>query len=455
VRIELEIPDAVFDEMLGRVVLPRVARIRQRIATPPALDDVAGEVRRQLRTPPIREGVPSGDSIAIGVGSRGIAFLPEMVSALVDELKSWGAAPFVFPAMGSHGGATADGQREVLSHLGITEDRVGAPIRSSMEVITAGHTADGTPVYLDRLASEADAIVFVARIKPHTAFRGPYESGLAKMVAIGLGKQAGAAATHARGFGEMARMVPEMAAVALQVAPVRFGLAVLENAYDQPFRIEVVPAARILADEPELLKLASAAMPRIPFDSIDVLIIDQIGKNISGDGADPNITGRYPTPYAGGGPEVNKQVVLDLAEGSAGNANGLGLADFTTVRLARKMSLAKTYPNALTSTVPRPVALPMVLPSDRLATAAAVLTCNAVGREPRLVRIADTLHLDELWISEALLLDAGNDPSLDVVTGPDNLDFDAAGNLRDLAWTARAGGVPEVAERVVAAAEPW
>ena len=251
----------------------------------------------------------------------------------------------------------------------------------------------------------------MARVKPHTAFRGAYESGLAKMVAIGLGKQAGAAACHAAGFGDMARRVPALAMVALARAPIRFGLAVLENAHDQPYKVLAVPASRILADEPALLDEAREAMPRVPFEQLDVLVIDQIGKNISGDGADPNITGRYPTPFASGGPRVTKQVVLDLTAETDGNANGIGTADFTTVRAAGKMDFGQTYPNGLTSTVVGPVALPMILPSDRLALAAALLTCNAVGRAPRLLRIASTLRLDEFAVSASLLDEVRGHPA--------------------------------------------
>jgi hypothetical protein len=307
-------------------------------------------------------------------------------------------------------------------------------------------TPDGMPVHMDRLALSADAIVFVARIKPHTAFRGAYESGLAKMIAIGLGKQAGAAATHALGFGEMARVVPEMARAALHAAPIHLGIAVLENAHDLPFKVLAIPSNRMLVDEPKLLDEAREAMPHLPFAAIDVLVIDRIGKNISGDGADPNITGRYPTPYASGGPSVNKQVVLDLTDASLGNANGVGTADFTTARLVRKMSLAATYPNALTSTVPRPVAIPMVAPSDRQAIAAAVLTCNARSDPPRLVRIVDTLHIEEFWVSEPLL-DAA---PLDVLSAPAPIPFDAEGNIVDL------GGVePEPPVPAVATSDPW
>jgi hypothetical protein len=365
---------------------------------------------------------------------------------VVEQLHTLGADPFIIPAMGSHGGATARGQRDVLAHLGITEESVGAPIRSQMETVVVGQTPEGVPVHVDRLAAQADAIVFVARVKPHTAFRGPYESGLAKMIAIGLGKQVGAALTHARGFGEMADMVPNMAAVALAHTNLLFGVAVLENARDEPYRIRIVPASRILEEEPELLIEARKAMPGLPVQALDILVIDRIGKNISGDGADPNVTGRFPTPFAGGGPIVNKQVVLDLAQESAGNANGMGTADFTTARLLSKVSLGSTYPNALTSTVAGPVGIPMVLPSDRLALAAAILTCNAVGREPRVLRIADTLHLEHLWMSAPVLDELRNDDRILVIRPPGPWGFDARGNLLDLAEGDVAPAIPATAQ---------
>jgi hypothetical protein len=431
-QITFEIPEEILHQLLDPVPIPQVARVRNNAPVPPAISDISAVVHEQMQQANAQQMFQPGQRIAVGVGSRGIGRLSEIVAALISELKALGTEPFIIPTMGSHGGATAEGQREVLKHLDITPERVGAPIESQMETVEIGRAADGTPVRIDRLAAAADGIVFVARVKPHTAFRGTYESGLAKMIAIGLGKQAGAAACHARGFGEMARMVPALAEVALARAPIRFGLAVLENAHDQPFKMLVVPANQILQQEPELLEEAKQAMPQLPFASLDVLVIDEIGKNISGDGADPNVTGRYPTPYASGGPEVNKQVVLDLADASDGNANGVGTADFTTVRLARKMNFGRTYPNALTSTVPRPVALPMVLPSDRLALAAALLTCNAVGREPRLVRIKNTLHLDEFWISSGLLEEVAKNPTLQVLQGPGPVEFDQQDNLADL-----------------------
>jgi hypothetical protein len=430
--VQFDIPETMFDQLLGSVRLPDMARVRQTLKTPRAIDNIESAVHRQLQAVDAASLFPAGSRIAIGVGSRGIGHLPRIVRALVSELRALGCDPFIVPSMGSHGGATAGGQEAVLVHLGVTEEAVGAPIISDMRTEVIAHTPSGLAVHTDAVALRADGIVFVGRIKPHTAYHGQYESGLAKMIAIGLGKQAGAASTHARGFGEMARMVPEMAREACKADRSRLALAVLENAHDLPFKIEAIPAGQILDREPALLEEARAAMPRLPFDQIDVLVIDQIGKNISGDGADPNITGRFPTPYASGGPCVNKQVVLDLCDASDGNANGLGTADFTTVRAATKTSLAATYPNALTSTVPGPVAIPMMLPNDRLALSAAILTCNAVDRPPRVVRILDTLHLEEFSVSPVLLEAGQANGPLTVVEPPRPPRFDADGNLTDL-----------------------
>lgn len=428
-RIEFEIPDDILHQLLDPVPIPDMARIQYEMPTPPVIRDLGAALAERMHQADVAATIKPGQRIAIGVGSRGIDRLPEIVAALVAQLRSLGAEPFIIPAMGSHGGATSRGQLEVLEHLGVTSETVGAPLESQMETVEIGRTAEGMPVLMDRLAMSADGIVFVARIKAHTAFAGPYESGMAKMIAIGLGKQPGAAAAHARGFGEMARMVPAAAQVALERAPIRFAVAVIENAHDEISKLLVVPASRIMVTEPELLIEGKKIMAHIPFTQLDVLVIDEIGKNISGDGADPNVTGRFPTPYASGGPDVNKQVVLDLDDASGGNANGVGTADFTTVRLARKIDLGRTYPNSLTSTVPGPVKLPMVLPSDRLALAAALLTCHAVNRPPRLMRIRNTLKLDEFWVSPALLDEVYQDPTQQVVAEPQPLPFDEDGNL--------------------------
>ncbi len=419
----------VIESLLRDISLPRMALVRQkfdgtRVAQPER------ELRARLQAEPAVANLASGARVAVAVGSRGMANLPGLVAVLVEELRAIGARPFIVPAMGSHGGATADGQRAVLAQLGVTEETVGASIVSSLDVALLGHLANGLPVYSDQAAAQADAIVVINRVKPHTAFRGPYESGLMKMIAIGLGKQKGAEACHQLGFRHMAETVPAAARLIIDRLPVLFGVATVENAYDEIARIEVVPAARIEAAEPELLAEARQRMPAIPFAQLDVLVVDWIGKNISGDGMDPNITGRYPTPYAAGGPAVNKLVALDLTAASEGNANGVGTADFTTRALADKIDFAAMYANGLTSTVCAPTKLATVLESDELALKAAVKTCNILDyRACRLVRIENTLRLDRMWISEALLPDARRTPSVTVCGDPAPFSFDVTGAL--------------------------
>ena len=382
--------------------------MRYEIPTPPPIEDVAAAVAEQLRRPEIAGAIAPGQRVAIGVGSRGVGRLAEITAALVAGLRALGAEPFVVPAMGSHGGATADGQREVLA--GSASPRPASarrsaptwrPNRSARPTTASRSVSTGRRWPPTRSCSSPG-------VKPHTAFRGDFESGLAKMVAIGLGKQAGAASCHAAGFGDMARRVPLLAGLTIARTRLRFGLAVLENAYDRPYRIVAVPADRILADEPALLDQARRAMPRVPFEQLDVLLIDRIGKNVSGDGADPNITGRYPTPFAAGGPAVAKQVVLSLTAESEGNANGIGTArlhDRAGGRAGRPRpdvpERADVDGRGADGAADDPAG------SDRLALQAGLLTCNAVGRAPRVMRIADTLTLGEFEVSAALLEEVG------------------------------------------------
>ncbi|QYJ16037.1 hypothetical protein Rxycam_01867 [Rubrobacter xylanophilus DSM 9941] len=411
--------------LLEAVEPPRVALVEQRIASPPALGDVRAAVREALREVELPRG-----SVAIGVGSRGVARIGEIVAALVEALKEAGASPFIVPAMGSHGASTAEGQAAVLAHLGVSEEGVGCPVRATMETVEVGRTPSGVPVYMDRLASEADAVVVVNRIKPHTAFRGAVESGPSKMLAIGLGKQRGAHAIHAAGWENIHRTIPEAARVAIGTGKVAFALATLENADEEPCRVVALPAERLIEAEAPLLEEAKRNLPRLPFDELDVLVVDEIGKNISGDGADPNVTGRYPTPYASGGPKVGRMVFLDLTEETGGNANGVGLSDVITSRLERRMDRSATYMNALTSTVPDTVKTPMVMETDREAIAAALLMCAGVEpAEARLVRIRNTLSLRRVWVSEALLGEVEANPRLRVIEPPRPLRFDEGGAL--------------------------
>src|SRR5215203_5978926 len=413
------------EELLGNVEPPAGALVEQSVDAPPASEDIRAAVEEALRSVEIPRG-----SVAIGVGSRGVGGISKVVAALVGFLKEAGAEPFIVPAMGSHGASTAEGQAEVLAHLGVSEERVGCPVRATMEAAKIGETPSGVSVYMDRNAFEADSVVVVNRIKPHTAFRGTVESGPTKMLAIGLGKQRGAYSIHAAGWGKIHETIPEAARVAVESGKVAFGLAVLENADEEPWRVAAIPADRLEEAEAPLLEEAKRKLMRLPFDEVDVLVIDEIGKNVSGDGADPNVTGRYPTPFASGGPKVERMVFLDLTPETGGNANGLGAADVVTERLVSRMDPPATYLNALTSTTPYPVKIPMTMPTDRMAIAAALaMTAGVSPQNARLVRIQNTLKLRQMWISEALLKEARDDERLSMLEEPRPIDFDASGSL--------------------------
>lgn len=420
---------SILRELLNDIPIPQVVKIRQKFDRT-ILENPEQELADKLASSGVMETILPGQQVAVAVGSRGIANIAGFTKTTIDAIKAKGAFPFIVPCMGSHGGATAEGQTEVLLHFGITEATMGAPIRSSMEVVKIDELPNGLPVYVDRIASEADAIVVINRVKPHTAFRGRIESGIMKMIAIGLGKQKGAEACHQLGFKYMAENVPAMANLMIQKLPIVFGVALVENAYDETCRVEVLPAAEIEEREEQLLIEAKARLPKILFDEIDVLVIDYIGKNISGDGMDPNVTGRYPTPYAHGGPDVAKMVVLDLTPETKGNANGVGTADFTTQRLVDKTNLEFTYANGLTSTVCAPTKIATTLENDFYAIKAAVKTCNILDyTKCKLVRIQDTLHLGEIEISVNLLDAARVHPDIEILTEPYELSFNEEGNI--------------------------
>ena len=410
---------AEIEELLGGVELPRLALVEQRIETPPALADIRAAVREALGAVEL-----PGGSVAVGVGSRGISGIREVVAALVEALKEAGARPFVVPAMGSHGASTAEGQARVLAHLGVSEEGVGCPVRATMEAVRIGDTPTGVEVFMDKNAYEADSVVVVNRVKPHTSFRGSVESGPTKMLAIGLGKQKGALSVHAAGWGKIHETIPQAARVAVERGNVVFGLAVVENADEEPCKVAAVPAGRLEEAEAPLLEEAKRNLARLPFEDLDVLVVDEIGKNISGIGADPNVTGRYHSPYASGGPKIERMVFLDLTDETGGNANGLGMADVVTERLASRVDRSSTYLNALTAAAPQSARTPMVMPTDRAAIAAALLTCAGTSPpEARLVRINNTLHLRRMWVSEKLLEEARDDETLRVVEGPRSMSF--------------------------------
>jgi hypothetical protein len=413
----------IIEKLLQDVPIPRMVKVRQ-IFYAPEVPDVVAAVYQAIHEEGVLSRIATGDRVAIAVGSRGVADIPILTREVVNAVKSVGGQPFIVPAMGSHGGATAEGQIEVLEQLGVTESFIGAPILSSMDVVEVGRLPNGLPVYIDKHAYEADKVIVINRIKPHTAFRGPVESGLMKMITIGLGKQKGAEAAHAYSFKYMAEHVPAMAKITLSKVPIIFGLGTIENAYDRPAKIVAVPAEKLEEIEPKLLLEAKALMPRIMFDPIDVLVVDEIGKNISGDGMDPNITGRYPTPYASGGPEIKRIAVLGLTKETHGNANGIGLADVTTRKVFEQTIWEKGYANALTSTVVDVVKMPMFLETEELAVKAAIKISNIFDlSQVRLVRIRNTLELKEIWISESLIPEAKANHDIEILCEPFRMDF--------------------------------
>ena len=329
------------------VRLPRMIHVRQKFPTP-KLDDVAATVVNEFKKPAVRNKIKPGMTIAVGVGSRGVNNIAECCRAVIDELKSLGAKPFVFPAMGSHGGATAEGQKEVLDGYGVIEDFVGCPVKSSMEVVELGKADDGMPVYQDKNAAGADAIALICRIKPHTNFRAPIESGIVKMLTIGMGKIVGATTLHTYGMDMFGELLPKTAKFIMSKANFIFGVGMVENAADETAIIEVVPQEQVFDREPVLLAKAKEFMPRLQFDEIDVLVVEKIGKNISGSGMDPNITGRNARFIEWNmKPFVKKIAVLGLTPETHGNATGLGSADVITMKLYKDVDIGKTPENRL------------------------------------------------------------------------------------------------------------
>jgi len=353
------------------------------------------------------------------------------VRGVIEALRAQGAIPFVVPAMGSHGGATAAGQTDLLAGLGVTEASIGCPIVSSMETVQLGVMAEnGLPVLMDREAMAADGIVVINRIKPHTSFSGPIESGLVKMITVGLGKQKGADSCHTFGFGQMAHNIVAMAKIKLREAPFLFGLASIENAYDKVARVVAIPAQEILAAEPGLLVEAKANMPRIQFNPLDVLVVDRMGKEFSGAGMDPNITGRADTPFVTTTLRVASMAVLDLSDASHGNASGMGLAEVCTRRLFDKIDFDATYANHITAAAISGARIPVIMESDRAAVQVAVRTCNCPDMSRlRLVRVKNTLHLGTILISEAMLEEALGNPGITVLGPAEAWAFDARGDL--------------------------
>lgn len=415
--------------------LPRIALCRQQFQGT-RIDDPARAIHDALAAADCASRIRPGMSIAITAGSRGIASFPELVAAIVAEIRARGADPFVVPAMGSHGGATAEGQTAVLAKLGVTEEVIGCPIRSSMDTVEIGRLDNGMSVRMDRHAQDADGIVLFNRIKPHTSFRAPNESGLAKMLSIGLGKQSGAEACHSRGIDQVPIYVDLMARMKLERCKVLFGIGTIENAYDQLSDIAVLDSDGLLEAEQPWLQKAMANMPRLPVGpadapsaagNLDVLVVDQIGKEFSGTGMDPNITHRFSSArmMAHATLHVSRLAALELSPRSNGNGNGAARADVVTARLEQAFDREAVYANALTSTVLLQAKMPMVMPDDRSAIQAAIKTCGAEDiAKARLLRIPNTLQLEYLYASEAMLPELRDRPGIEVIGPPEPMRFD-------------------------------
>jgi len=405
--------------------LPRMVRVRQTFERH-TIDDVGAAVAAQLARPEIAATIKPGASVAVGVGSRGVANIAIAVTALVAGLKQRGAKPFIFPAMGSHGGGTAEAQAGLLAGYGVTEDAVGAPIRSSMETVVIGETDNGTPIHVDRNAHDADGVVVINRVKPHTSFRGPIESGVIKMLVIGMGKIAGASATHGGyAMDDFGSVLPMIAQRIIQRVPFLFGIGLVEDAHDTTAIVEAMTGDVLASREAELQAKAKEMMARLPFDDIDVLVVDEIGKNLSGSGADPNVTGRNARGAAGfEKPRVKKLVILDLTRETKGNATGLAAADVTTRRLVDKIDFPVTYANVVTSSYLESGKLPIPMPDAEQAVRLAVKTLhNTKPTAARIVRIRDTLDLAEFHVSEPMVEEARGNARLEIVGAPASMTY--------------------------------
>lgn len=414
------------------MTFPPIARVEQDHRGQPEVVDVEGEIAAAIRHSQIVSRVPAGGSVALTVGSRGIAEIGRITRAAVAGLKSVGFRPFVVAAMGSHGGGTAEGQRALLAELGVTEAAVGCSIRSDMDTVTLGENAFGLPIHFDRNAFDADGIVVMNRIKPHTSFTGRYESGLLKMLAIGLGKRQGAAQVHKLGLPGLKRMLPEVGAALLERTPVVLGIALLENASERLARVVAVEPEEFLEVEPALLDEARGLMARLPFDQIDVLIVGELGKNYSGTGLDPNVIGRQRVETMPDLPRpvVTRLAVLDLSAETRGNALGIGLADLTTARVVAKIDPTPMRVNSLTSNFLTRARVPLSLPTDRDVVTACLETCWRIDpSEARVVVIPNTLELTTLWVSPALAPDVKADARLSGATEFLSWPFDPAGAL--------------------------
>ena len=406
--------------------LPQMARVRQAFEHH-KIDDVAGAVTNEMGREDIKAKVKPGAKIAVGVGSRGVANIDVAVKALIASLKELGADPFIFPAMGSHAGGTSEGQEALLAGYGVTEDKMGAPVRATMDTVVVAELEGGTKVHMDKYAHDADGVVLINRVKPHTSFRGEIESGIVKMMTIGMGKINGATSLHGNHpITEFGDALPRAAKAIMECQPFLFGIGMVEDAFDATAIIQALPAEPLFAEETKLQATAKELMAKIYIEDIDVLVIDEIGKEISGAGADPNVIGNPGTPGFEV-PRVKKIVILDLTEKTHGNAAGIGSAHVITHRLLRRVDFASTYANMVTATALEGARVPIPMKTAEDAVRLAVKTL--IGVEPedaRIVRIRNTLSLGEIEVSEPILKDLQGDSRMEVLSQPGKISFEDA-----------------------------
>lgn len=417
------------NEILDNINLPQIMKVSQTFDNT-KLDDVEGDLNQKLIYKNIKDKIKPGMKIAITGGSRGISFYKELMKTIVSFVKKCGATPFIVPSMGSHGGGTSEGQENMLKKLGITKESVGCEIISSMDVVEVGRTSKDLPVYIDKNAANADGIILLNRVKLHTSFRGKYESGLIKMMAIGLAKRKGADMTHFLRYENMAENLVEVGKIALNNLNIICGVASIENGYNEVADLFVLHKDEILQEEPKILEKSKRLMPRIYLDDIDVLIVNEIGKNISGTGVDTNIVGRFHTNAASGGPNTVKLGFLDISEKSGGNGNGMGLADFVSKKFFRKIDFESTYINAITSTEPNSVKLPLVLDNDKYVFQGCVKLCGVKNiQDIKLVIINNTKELDEIYMSKSAFENAVDKSKVKKESELFDIPFDEEGNL--------------------------
>ena len=417
------------NEILDNIKLPQIMKVSQTFDNT-KLDDVEGDLNQKLIDKNIKDKIKPGMKIAITGGSRGISFYKELMKTIVSFVKKCGATPFIIPSMGSHGGGTSEGQENMLKKLGITKESVGCEIISSMDVVEVGRTSKDLPVYIDKNAANADGIILLNRVKLHTSFRGKYESGLIKMMAIGLAKRKGADMTHFLRYENMAENLVEVGKIALNNLNIICGVASIENGYNEVADLFVLNKDEILQEEPKILEKSKRLMPRIYLDDIDVLIVNEIGKNISGTGVDTNIVGRFHTNAASGGPNTVKLGFLDISEKSGGNGNGMGLADFVSKKFFRKIDFESTYINAITSTEPNSVKLPLVLDNDKYVFQGCVKLCGVKNiQDIKLVIINNTKELDEIYMSKSAFENTVDKSKVKKESELFDIPFDEEGNL--------------------------